>query len=223
MEGRFPTGILLALTNCNDPSREDEFNQWYDEYHLPDLQSTGLLSNAARFVNADPRPGQPNYVAIYETFAEDIVKAREDFAELRAKIFAANRMTDLGDMAAWGIFQGIGSTSTASPGRPVGGLLINSQNSKDPSRAQEFSDWYSTIHVPDVLGSGLYHSAYRYQNDEPGDVLGQFINIYETHLDPMEASDGLRGERDKWEATGHTNDLLEIKFRIVVRPVHPKS
>ena len=220
MEGRIPTGILLALTNCNDPSREDEFNRWYDEYHLPDLQSTGLLSNAQRFVSTDPQTGQPKYVAIYETFAEDIAKAREGFAELRAKVFASDRMTDLGDIVAWGIFQAIYSTSTAAASQGVKGLLINSQNSKDTARDQEFSDWYSNIHVPDVLGSGFYHTVYRYQNDEPGDVLGKFINVYETHLDPAEASEGLRGERSKWEALGHMNDLLEIKFRAVVRPVH---
>jgi len=26
MEGRYPHGLLLAITNCTDPSKEEEFN-----------------------------------------------------------------------------------------------------------------------------------------------------------------------------------------------------
>ena len=37
MEGRYPRGILLAITNCNDPSKEEEFNYWYNHIHLPDF------------------------------------------------------------------------------------------------------------------------------------------------------------------------------------------
>ncbi len=232
MEGRFPNGVLIALANCNDPSREDEFNRWCDEVHLPDLQSTGLLTNATRFVNVDPQPDQPKYVNIYETNA-DVKEARTSFAALRQSIVDAGRMSDLGKTEAWGIFPRIGATSTASPGKPVRGILLNSQNCKDPDRDQEFSDWYNNVHIPDILASGFFHSAYRYENAEPGNVyslatpisgvLGKYINLYETDLDPEEASNGIRGERAKWEAMGHTNDLAEIKLRLLFRPIYPKS
>ena len=35
MEGRFPNGILFVMSNCSDPSKEDEFNDWYTNIHLP--------------------------------------------------------------------------------------------------------------------------------------------------------------------------------------------
>ncbi len=41
MEGRFPHGVRLVLTNCIDPSREGEFNRWYDQVHLPDILGAG--------------------------------------------------------------------------------------------------------------------------------------------------------------------------------------
>ena len=37
MEGRYPTGLLLAITNCTDPSKSDEFNRWYNHMHIPML------------------------------------------------------------------------------------------------------------------------------------------------------------------------------------------
>ena len=233
MEGRFPNGVLMALTNCTDPSREDEFNRWRDEVHTKDLQSTGLLTHATRFVNVERQPDQPQYANIYETYVEDMQEARKSFLALRQSLVDAGRMSDLGKTVAWGIFPRIGSTATATEGKPVRGLLINSQNCKDPAREEEFNDWYNNVHIPDILASGFFHSAYRYENAEPGNVyslatpisgvLGKYINLYETDLDPEEASNGIRGERAKWEAMGHTNDLAEIKLRLLFRPIYPKS
>jgi hypothetical protein len=35
MEGRYPNGLLLAITNCTDPSKEEEFNSWYNHQKTP--------------------------------------------------------------------------------------------------------------------------------------------------------------------------------------------
>jgi hypothetical protein len=234
MDGRFPNAVLLAFVNCLDPSRIDEFDKFCDEVHLPDLQQSGMLTNAQRFVNADLQPGQPQYLNVYETDF-DVAEARTAFAELRASLLAAGRMDAMKGMAesvAWGIFPSIGSKSTATAGKPVRGLLVNSQDCKDPANEAEFSDWYSNVHIPDIFASGFFHSAYRYES-EPGTVfamadpvagvLGKYTNIYETDLDPIDASNGIRGERAKWEDTGHTNDMGEIKLRALFRPVYPKA
>jgi hypothetical protein len=54
MEGRYPHGLLLALTNCADPSKEEEFNAWYNHIHVPDVTAPGIFRHALRFVNTDP-------------------------------------------------------------------------------------------------------------------------------------------------------------------------
>jgi hypothetical protein len=37
--------LAVAETNCSDPSREDEFNRWYDDIHVPDaLETEGFIS-----------------------------------------------------------------------------------------------------------------------------------------------------------------------------------
>ena len=53
MEGRYPQGLLLALTNCTDPSKEEEFNAWYNHMHVPDVTAPGIFRHALRFVNTD--------------------------------------------------------------------------------------------------------------------------------------------------------------------------
>src|SRR5690242_13126816 len=59
---------LLAFTNPT-PGKEEEFNRWYDERHVPDLLAvTGLIS-AQRFALTDATgQGMPGwtYLALYE-------------------------------------------------------------------------------------------------------------------------------------------------------------
>src|SRR5438128_7904992 len=43
MEGRSPQGLLLALANCTDPSKEAEFNAWYNHMHVPDVTAPGIF------------------------------------------------------------------------------------------------------------------------------------------------------------------------------------
>ena len=55
MDGRYPNGLLLALTNCNDPSKEDEFNTWYNDVHIPDVTASGVFSEGDAFCRHQPK------------------------------------------------------------------------------------------------------------------------------------------------------------------------
>ena len=65
--------IRVVETNCKDPSREAEFNDWYDKVHIPDVLSSpaGLLS-AKRYERKDPKPGKGKYITIYQIDTDDI-------------------------------------------------------------------------------------------------------------------------------------------------------
>ncbi|MEE9285038.1 MAG: DUF4286 family protein [Dehalococcoidia bacterium] len=89
MEGRKPTGVLIVMVNNTEPSKEDEFNKWYNEIHIPDVVGTGFYYHATRFVNTNPKPGEAKYLAIYETDQEDPIGA---FAEMQKQT---------GDMDIW--------------------------------------------------------------------------------------------------------------------------
>jgi hypothetical protein len=71
MEGRKPTGVLVVMVNNTEPSKDAEFNKWYNEVHIPDVLGTGSYYKATRYENVDPKPGEAKYLAIYETDWED--------------------------------------------------------------------------------------------------------------------------------------------------------
>jgi hypothetical protein len=57
-----PQAILVVDIEV-DPAREDEFNRWYDEEHIPEKRRTSGFYSARRFKHAtDPH----RYLAVYE-------------------------------------------------------------------------------------------------------------------------------------------------------------
>src|SRR5713101_4307403 len=55
--------------------------------------------------------------------------------------------------------------------RPTRGILLVLSNCKDPAREAAFHRWYEDIHVADILQTGAFHTAYRYESlDPPGDA-----------------------------------------------------
>ena len=71
-----PKAIVLVFTDCADPAREAEFNEWYNSTHIPDiLQAEGFVA-ATRFqVLGNPGPGQGKFLAVYEVEADELGKA----------------------------------------------------------------------------------------------------------------------------------------------------
>ncbi len=61
-------GVLIVLTRGKDPARQAEFDEWYDEVHIPHVLETETpgLTAASRFENPSAKDGAPTSVAIYE-------------------------------------------------------------------------------------------------------------------------------------------------------------
>ena len=81
--------LWLVSMNFNAPEREEEFNKWYSETHVPQmLKIPGILSGT-RYMTTRAGPGQPKYLTIYELESEEVIdsiqaspemgEAREDF------------------------------------------------------------------------------------------------------------------------------------------------
>jgi hypothetical protein len=64
--------LHLVLTSPT-PGAEDEFNEWYDNVHVPQvLQMPGFLTGR-RFQLVSPDPADsPSYLAVYEIESDDI-------------------------------------------------------------------------------------------------------------------------------------------------------
>lgn len=62
-------GIIYVETYPSSPDREQEYNTWYDEVHLPELVALDGIVAARRL---RPVNGAGPYVALYEIEGEDL-------------------------------------------------------------------------------------------------------------------------------------------------------
>lgn len=72
------TRHLLLVQSEPVPGRDDEFNSWYDDEHLPAVLEVPGFTAARRFVAAPSVHGeQPSrrYLAIYEIETDDLAAA----------------------------------------------------------------------------------------------------------------------------------------------------
>lgn len=87
--------VAEVETNCADPNEENEFNEWYDKTHIPDmLQVPGFL-RATRCEVFNPTQGQPKFMTIYEVETDDFNQTMAAVGEQMKRITDAGRMSNL--------------------------------------------------------------------------------------------------------------------------------
>ncbi len=221
MEGRYPNGLLLAVTDCNDLSKEEEFNYWYNHIHIPDVTAPGVFRHAMRFVNTNPEPGRGKYIATYETNWGDVSKAWTALQGDATKMREQERISPHLQSVLGSAFKKLGGEFYAAS-RPTRGILMVMLDCKDPAREEEFNRWYTDVHIPDILDTGLYHTAYRYENLDPQATKGKYLALYETDSsDPGKAGDELIKLRANWEQRGRLFDATELLLRATARRIWP--
>jgi hypothetical protein len=62
-------GIIHVETRPSAPDREEEYNTWYDEVHLPELVALDGIVSARRLRPVD---GDGPYLALYEIEGDDL-------------------------------------------------------------------------------------------------------------------------------------------------------
>jgi hypothetical protein len=77
--------VVVVISQPSSPEREDEYNQWYDERHLPEVCDVPGFTGARRFKLADNGlmpldASAPQYLAIYEMDCDDPVGALSEMA-----------------------------------------------------------------------------------------------------------------------------------------------
>jgi hypothetical protein len=88
--------LLFAFSDCKDPAREEEFNDWYDNVHLPDMLEVEGLVKATRWMTAENAEGQQRrYLALYEVETDNIEELNERIKEKGMWTVKAGRFSDL--------------------------------------------------------------------------------------------------------------------------------
>ena len=80
-----PKGIMVVQSDPVDPAHEDEYNDWYDNTHVPEICAVPGFVSARRYKvhrAATSEAGSASYLAIYEIDADDLTAPA---AELRAR------------------------------------------------------------------------------------------------------------------------------------------
>jgi hypothetical protein len=222
MEGRYPSFVRIGLNECADPARRQEFNDWYNRTHLNDVVASGWATHALRYQRADGTEEPGDHLAIYELVGSDLDAALAIMARAgqqwvqEGRIHPSLKSVGRGN---WRSTQGRFTTAKSAPGHASGIMMLQCR-CRDANREADLARWYETTHIPDILETGLFHSAYRFDaaSQEPGQ--GTSAVIYETDLDPADARRRLREEHSaRLAAAGRMSDLLEITWRGVFRMV----
>ena len=228
MEGRYPNGLLMATTNCRNPSKEEEFNYWYHHIHLPDVTESGVFQHPIRFVNTEPGGVTDHhgkivgYASVVETNSEDVSAALAGLRANNARLREEGRYHDDLEIVSSGAFNRLGGEFRTAV-RPVRGILIALFNIPDGQK-EEFCRWYKDYHIPDILDSGHYHTAYFYESlDRQASLGGNLLAIFETDRNEVGKFERDRHKIGPYQAEhgrsfSHPIDLV---FRMTARRLWP--
>ena len=87
--------VAEVETNCADPNREKEFNDWYDKIHLHDMLEVPGVVRISRYEFANPTEGQAKFMAMYEIETNDFGQTMAAMGEHMQRITEKGRMSEL--------------------------------------------------------------------------------------------------------------------------------
>ena len=91
-----PKYLLFAFSDCKDPAREKEFNDWYSNMHVPDMLEVPGMIKASRWVSAEPKEGQHRkYLALYELETDSVEEFDKKVRERGMRTMKEGRFSDL--------------------------------------------------------------------------------------------------------------------------------
>lgn len=74
---------MFVQSKPSSPDREDEYNDWYTNTHLPDVLEIPGITAARRFKASEVAPpgeGAPQYCAVYELDVDDLSTVMPELA-----------------------------------------------------------------------------------------------------------------------------------------------
>lgn len=88
--------LLVVETDCKNPNREEDFNNWYDNEHIPDgLKAPINIVAIRRYERKNPEKEQAKYVAIWEIETDNIDMTLKSLANYRQSLVERGRMSEL--------------------------------------------------------------------------------------------------------------------------------
>lgn len=189
------TGLLIVAVKCNQPTREEEWEAWYDDVHLPDLldgwdDEDGAVVATRWALSRKPEPGMPgigfSHVTIYE-FGGDPVGAARALASRQAQVHADGRVhpthavVDAAVFVAHGPWTELPAPSDARRGRILAHVFPN-----DADLEAEWDAWYDAQHLPDMMASEAFTAGTRWRREPRHTVGPNHLTMYDVGLDSID-------------------------------------
>jgi hypothetical protein len=217
--------LMQVGTRNMDPSRDAEFNRWYNDIDIPDVLKVAGYRRARRgqrlaapmFPPAAPPEDLDQYVALYDIESPDIQRTMLDMLMASKKMEMTGRTTDLLKVVERVYYRQLapGRTSARAPGSGKNHyvLLERVDCCRDEATDNQLNDWYDTQHVPDMLGIEGMVKATRYQlyrvlMVEPKSVP-RFVTLYEFRGDsPQPVLNARQRLNDSLRSRGEMTELF---------------
>jgi hypothetical protein len=175
------TGLLMVWADV-PPTKEDEFNLWYNEEHLAErLAVPGFLSGA----RYEAVKGGPKHLACYELESVAVLES-EAYKRVQANPTERTRRCSpevIGTTYIRNVYSMI-HPATLTPAAARSGMALALQIGRMDVPAEideEFNSWYNTIYVPNyekvpgvirgrryraVTGTPTYLTLYEFENPQ---------------------------------------------------------
>jgi hypothetical protein len=85
-------GHIFAYTMSNDPAVENEWNEWYDGVHAPDMMSAGVFAATTRWEQRAPRRFGPRFLTLYDIAQDDVADAVARSGAIMPGLHASGRL-----------------------------------------------------------------------------------------------------------------------------------
>ena len=178
------------VENNADPARIAQFNDWYDNLHLPDALGTPGFVRTRRYERHEFRDGRAQFLAVYEIDSANIdetMRVRRAIREEEVKKGRASASFPNLSFSLWRDVLCLQLSESRAPGNAAGpGKWLSMVESNcDPLREAEFNDWCEKVQVPQSLQVPGYVSARRLRIREFRDGRGKYLTLHEIETDDL--------------------------------------
>ena len=209
-----PKGLLVMMS---DHEEQGDIRRWRNHVYIPHILRSGAYYQASWYEDISPRdhmgprPGEPKFLDIFETDWDD---PDEAFARVKAETKLAYpkgfRVNYREIFRATGPKQGSGLRS----GPPTGLLLVLTICS-DGLNEPAFNSWYDEMHLPDIIKTGAYYAAQRFENTHPQPGKSKYLALYWTnYADPNAAFDEMMRSKDGRYISPDLNVIFRRRYRL---------
>jgi hypothetical protein len=179
--------LLIINEKCNKPAEEKDWLAWHREVHEPDLMATGATHVTFWQLSRKPEPGMPglgfSHVTIveYATLGVPALEAVLASARRAGRIHPSHTVIDGQRYVAHGRW-----TDKPAPTDALRGHILANVMANDPTREDEWDEWYDREHIPDMMASEAFSAATRWRRDPRRPLGPDFITLYDVTLDSIE-------------------------------------